>query len=130
MAKATISSTDLIQRAALTATVTGTAAFEALLLGRPAVALGRGFSAWALNGSLPFGELRERTRVAMAQPMSDEFVVHQVAKLISVRYPFFFATAHIPNEPMLRRGNIRCFWAAIVDHLARDRPASQRTRQN
>ena len=123
VAKATISSIDLIQRSALTVTVTGTAGFEAFLLGRPAVVLGRGLSAWALNGSTPFGELRERTRVAMAQPMSDEFVVDQVAKLISVRYPFFFATAHISGEPMLRRGNIRRFWAALVDHLARERAA-------
>lgn len=123
VAKATISSNDLIQRAALTVTVTGTAGFEAFLLGRPAVVLGRGLSAWAVKGVTSLGELRERTQVAMAQPISDEFVVDQVAKLISARYPFFFATAHMPGEPMLRRGNIRLFWAALADHLARERAA-------
>jgi hypothetical protein len=120
VAKATIASNDLIQRAALTATVTGTAAFEAFLLGRPALVLGRGLSAWALNGVTSIGELREDMPRSMEQAFSEEFIVDQIARLIDARYPFYFATAHMPDEPMLRRGNIRRFWAAIVDHLARD----------
>jgi len=130
VAKATMSPIDLIQRATLTATVTGTAAFEAFLLGRPAIALGRGLSAWLLNAVTPIGSLRERIRTTVEQPISDETVVDRLAKLISVRYPFFFATAHMPGEPMLRRGNIRRFWAALVDHLARDSAASRRSTQS
>ena len=123
VAKAIIPSNELIQRAALTATVTGTAAFEALLMGRPAIAFGRGLSAWALNGLTPLGELRDRMQVAITKPVSDDFVVDKVAKLFDARYPFIFTTAHLHGEPMLRRGNISRFWAAIVDHLARERTA-------
>ncbi len=130
VAKSTISSIDLIQRAALTATVTGTAAFEAFLLGRPAIALGRGLAAWALNGSTELGSLPERMLTAMLQPVSDEFLVDRIAKLISVRYPFYFATAHMPGEPMLRQGNIQRFWEAIVDHLARESTEPQRIKRN
>jgi hypothetical protein len=121
VAKVSMSSNDLIRRAALTATVTGTAGFEALLLGRPAIALGPGLSAWVLGGVTPLGELRYRMQTAITQPVSDDFVIDQVAKLISVRYPFIFVSVHIPGEPMLRRGNIRRFWAAIADHLTRER---------
>ena len=121
VAKATISSNDLIKRTALTVTVTGTAAFEAFLLGRPALALGRGLSAWALGGATPLGNLRDRIEAAIARPFPDQFVTDQIAKLVDVRYPYFFGTAHMPGEPMLRRGNINRFWAAIVDHLARER---------
>lgn len=120
VAKASIASNDLIQRAALTATVTGTAAFEAFLLGRPALVLGRGLSAWALKGVTSAGELREGIQRAMTHPRSEEFIVEQLARLIDARYPFYFATAHTSGEPMLRLGNIRRFWTAIVDHLARE----------
>jgi hypothetical protein len=123
VAKATIPSNELIQRAALTATVTGTAAFEALLMGRPAIAFGRGLSAWALNGSTPLGNLRDRMQIAITKLAPDDFVVDQIAKLFDARYPFIFTTAHLPGEPMLRRGNIGRFWTAIVDHLARERAA-------
>jgi hypothetical protein len=121
VAKATISSVDMIQRAALTVTVTGTAAFEAFLLGRPALALGAGLSAWALGGQTPLGDLRASIANAIGRSIPDEFVVEQVAKLLSVRHPFYFATAHMAGEPMLRKGNICRFWAAILDHLARER---------
>lgn len=121
VARATIPAIDMIRRAALTATVTGTAAFEAFLLGCPAIALGPGLSAWALGGGATLGDLRTRVADAIDRPIPDEFVVEQIAKLLSVRHPFFFTTAHTDGEPMLRRGNIRRFWAAILDHLARDR---------
>jgi hypothetical protein len=123
VAKATIPSNELIRRATVTATVTGTAAFEAFLLGRPAIALGHGLSAWALKGLTPLGELRDRMQVAITKPAPDDFVIDQIAKLFDARYPFIFTTAHLPSEPMLRRGNIGRFWKAIVNHLARDRAA-------
>ena len=56
--------------------------------------------------------------------MPEDFVTEQTAKMIDVRHPFYFSTAHMPGEPMLRRGNIRRFWAAIVDHLKRERLSS------
>jgi hypothetical protein len=125
VAKATIPSVDMIRRAALTATVTGTAAIEAFLLGRPTMAFGPGLSAWALGGLPPHGDLRISVADALGKSMPDEFVVEQIAKLLSVRHPFIFGTAHMDGEPMLRRGNIRRFWLAILDHLARERRAKE-----
>jgi hypothetical protein len=119
--KVTTPSTELIRRAALTVTVTGTAAFEAFLLGRPAMVLGPGMPAWVRGGVTSLGDLRKRIVEAIDHPLPDDFVIEQIAKLLDVRNPFFCATAHMPGEPMLRRGNIRRFWAAIVDHLERDR---------
>jgi len=126
VAKATMASNDLVKQAVVTVTVTGTAAFEAFLLGQPALALGRGLSAWMLGGVTSLGDIRSSIEAVIARPVPDQFVVDQVAKLINVRYPFFFATAHMAGEPMLRRGNIERFWAAIVDHLERERTAIQR----
>ncbi len=121
VANAAIPSVDMIKHADLTVTVTGTAAFEAFLLGRPAITIGPGLSAWALGGQSQLGDLRISLPAAIGRSIPDEFVTEQIAKLLSVRYPFFFATAHMDGEPMLRRGNIRRFWAGILDHLARER---------
>ena len=126
VANVAISSVDLIKRAELTATVTGTAALEAFLLGRPAIALGPGISAWALGGVAPLGDLRARIAAEIRNPATDDVVVERIATLLSARYPFFFATPHMPGEPMLRRGNIRAFWSAIVDHIARAEQAKGR----
>lgn len=110
----------LIERAALTATVTGTAALEAFLLGRPAIALGPALPGWAIGRQASLEGLRNEIMRAMAQPPSDDFVIDQVARLMSARYPFYFSTAHTPGEPMLRRGNMRRFLAALMDHLRRE----------
>jgi Capsule polysaccharide biosynthesis protein len=115
-----IPSIDLIKLAALTATVTGTAALEAFILGRPAIALGPGLSAWMLGKVTTLGSLADDIAAAITRPPSETQVVDQVAKLISVQYPFFFATPYMAGEPMLRRGNIRRFWSALVNHLERD----------
>jgi Capsule polysaccharide biosynthesis protein len=120
-AKVSLPSQELVKRAALTATVTGTAALEALLLGRPALALGRALPGWVLGRPAEFENLPARITEAMATPVNDDVVIDQVAKLMSARYPFYHATAHMPGEPMLRRGNIRRFLAALVDHLERGR---------
>lgn len=122
--KVTTPSRELIRRAGLTVTVTGTAAFEAFLLGRPAMALGRGLSAWALSAVTPLCDLRKRITEVIDCPLPDDFVVEQIARLMDVRHPFFFATAHMPGEPMLRRGNIRRFWSALAAHLARESGAA------
>ena len=119
--KATIPSTDVIRRAALTVTVTGTAALEALLLGRPALVLGPGLPAWALGHRASVGRLREEIPRAVQTPPTDDFVIEQIARLLSVRYPFYFSTAHLPGEPMLRLGNMRRFLKALTHHLDRER---------
>jgi len=120
VARVTIPSIDLIQRAALTATITGTAVLEAFFLGRPAIALGRGLPAWVLGECASLQNLRDDIAAKLDRPIPDEFVTAQIAKLMNVRYPFFFATAHMPNEPMLRVGNLKRFWAALQDHLGRE----------
>jgi hypothetical protein len=120
IAKVSIPATEIIKRAALTVTVTGTAAFEGFLMGRSTLALGSGMSAWVLGGVSPLGTLREGIVEGIANPPKDEMIVEQVARLFGARYPFFFNSAHMPGEPMLRRGNLRRFLEALLDHLRRE----------
>jgi len=126
VAKASIPAAALIPRAALTATVTGTAALEALLLGRPSLCLGRCLPACALGRPVGRRDLKTEIAETISNPPSDAFVIEQIAKLMSVRYPFYFGTAHAPGEPMLRKGNIARFFSALLDHLRRESDAKQR----
>jgi hypothetical protein len=119
VAKYTLNSHDLIRRASLTCSVTGSAGFEAFLFGRPALALGAGFSHWALGCNGATGSLRDQIAARIDKPIPDRTVVERIATLLSVRYPFFFITPFSQGEPMLRRGNIRRMYEALLDHLAR-----------
>ena len=129
VAKYTINSHDLIRRASLTCAVTGTAVFEAFLLGRPALALGPGLSHWAVGCGDTSGSLRDEIAARIDMPIPDQTVVERVATLLSVRYPFLFLSPFYPGEPMLRRGNMRRMYEALLDHLARLDDGALRVRQ-
>jgi len=124
--KSSVSSVELIRRAALTVSVTGTAALEAFLLGRPAIALGPGLSAWAIGRVSTMTDLRTQLVNAMNQPAPDDLVIDQIAKLMSVRYAFLYVPPHMPGEPMLRLSNMQRFLDALLDHLQRGRGAKER----
>lgn len=119
--KPSLPAIEVIKRAALTVTVTGTATLEAFLLGRPAMALGGGIPAAATGRVSTMEGLRGQIRKAIDTPPTDEYVIEQVAKLMSVRYPFSFDQPHHPGEPMLRTHNVQNYLDALVEHLERER---------
>ncbi|MEI7605811.1 MAG: hypothetical protein WCJ64_00365 [Rhodospirillaceae bacterium] len=108
----------LIQRAACTLSVTGSATLEAFLLGKPSLALGPNLVSEFLGGVCGIDQLPTRLRQVMAAPPDDETVLRAVAEILSVRYDFIFRPEQ-PGEPGLRRGNLKRFLAAILDHTRR-----------
>ena len=125
LAKVSMPSLELVKRAALTATVTGTAAFEAFLLGRPAMLLGPAIPSWLIGTHPPAKDVRATIAAVIDKPPSDELVVERFSQLLSARYPFLYGSAHEPGEPVLRRGNMRAMWEALKDHLERERSAKE-----
>jgi hypothetical protein len=125
VAKVTMPSLELVKRAALTATVTGTTALEAFLLGRPATLLGPAIPSWLIGPHPPAIDVRAAIAGAVDNPPSDEIVIERLAEFLSVRYPFAYGSAHEPGEPVLRRGNMRRMWEALKDHLERERGAKE-----
>jgi hypothetical protein len=115
----------LIERAALTISVTGTATLEAFLLARPALTLGPALVAPYLGGVCGVDELRVRIRQAIDHSPSDDAVVQAVAEIFSVSYDFVLRPPGLPGEPGLRRGNIERMLAAILDHAAREKAATR-----
>jgi hypothetical protein len=110
----------LIRRAAATLSVTGTAAFEALLLGRPSLLLGPSFFAGFLGGAVRVDALPQRLHAAIASPPSDAHVAQCVATLLSVRHDVAFRAPGAPGEPVLRPANLERFLDGLLDHIARD----------
>jgi hypothetical protein len=123
--KPSMSSLELVKRAALTATVTGTAALEAFLLARPAILLGPAIPSWLIGAHPPGNDVRAAIAGAIDNPPSDEFIIDRLAQLLSVRYSFVYGSAHEPGEPVLRRGNMRAMWDALKDHLRREAEAKE-----
>jgi hypothetical protein len=119
VAKYTMDSRDISLRASLTCAVTGTAVLEAFFLGRPGFALGPGLSHWAMGCGGATRSLRDEIAVRIDTPIPDQMVVERVATLLSVRYPFLFLSPFYPGEPVLRRGNMRRMYEALLDHLTR-----------
>jgi hypothetical protein len=110
----------LVERAACTVSVTGTATLEAFLLGKPSVSLGSNIISSYLGGPCPIETLSARLREAIAQPPSDKRVAEALAELLSVRYDCQFWPPGWPGEPVLRRRNIERFLEALLDHIRRN----------
>jgi hypothetical protein len=110
----------LIERAACTLSVTGTATLEAFLLGKPSLSLGPNLISEYLGGSCPIERLAERICDSIAHPPTDDAVAQALAEIFSVRHDFFFHSPGLPDEPVLRRRNIERMLAGLLDHLWHD----------
>lgn len=98
---------ELVRRAALTATITGTAAWEALLLGRPALTLGEVPMSVLGEGLVQCGDLtalpQAVSRALDTPPASEERLVLLIAAILAESFEF-------PTE---------LFWGKVTLDLAR-----------
>ncbi len=114
-----LSSLDLIKRAQLTISVTGTSVLEAFLLGKPSLAMGGCFIAEYLGGICTIDQLSERIRQAVANPAGDEYIVNALAEILSVRYECVFRPADEPGFHGNKPENIERLLHSFLDHLKR-----------
>jgi hypothetical protein len=114
-----LSSVELVKRAGLTISVTGTATLEAMVLGRRAITLGGSLVSGFLGGACSLGELGERIEQAFDAKMPDAEVKAAIATLFNARYEVLFGAPGTPGEPVLRRRNIASLTEAFIDHCRR-----------
>jgi hypothetical protein len=120
VARYNMDSRAIVERAALTISVTGTATLEAFMVGRPSLTLGPTFIAGLLGGVCPIDQLHTRIREKLARPPGDDLIVNAIAEIRGVVYDFVLRAPGYPGEPTLRRGNIDRMLGAILDHIARN----------
>lgn len=119
IANATVSSIELIKNAHLTISVTGSATLEALLLGRPALALGGCFFAEYLGGICPISELPSRIAQAASAPCDEGHIRTALAEMHSVRYECVFRPADEIGNFGNRAENMKRMIRSILDHIRR-----------
>ncbi len=119
-----LSSLELVKRAGLTISVTGTATLEALLFGRRAVTLGNSLVSRFLGGVCSLNNLAKRIESDFGAELASTEVVTAVATIISVRYEVEFGSPGTPGEPILRRQNIERLTHAFFDHVRRSDPSN------
>jgi hypothetical protein len=107
---------ELIRRADLTISVTGTATFEAFLLQRPSLTLGDCSFGHYLGGRCSIEDLPRRVREAMARPPAADQVVTAVAELLSIRHDIAFRTPGAADAPPLTRAYVRSILEAYLRH--------------
>lgn len=110
-------SLQLIRRAGMTISVTGSATLEAFLLGRPSLVLGHCFIAEYLGGICSFHDLASRMRHGLSHPPSDADITSAVAELLSIRYDCIFRPPDEEGQLAARPSNIRRLLHALLDHL-------------
>jgi hypothetical protein len=121
-----LNSRELIERASLTVSVTGSAAFEAFLLGRPSLVLGNCFFAAALGGVTKLDSLPEKMRHQMIKPLTDEHINEELSRIFSCIYPFIFTAPDYGYgaKYALRRDNLSIFLEGLKHHLTQSKFSS------
>jgi hypothetical protein len=109
-----IPSLEIIKRASLVVSVTGTAVLEAALLGKPAIAMGDSLVAHLTGGTCGISELARRISELLSDSPQQAELVENIAALLSVNAMCHFSAPGLPGEPVLRTDNIRIFTDQLV----------------
>lgn len=118
-------SAEIVKRAMVTISVTGSATFEAFLLGKPSITLGNAFFSEAIGGVCDLRDLRAKIAEKLNATISDAEVIHFLARVFSVRSEVVFGSPGIPGEPVLRAGNVAEFADRFMLYCASSAAPSQ-----
>jgi len=109
-------SAEIVKRARITISVTGTATFEAYLLGRPSITLGNAFFSEALGGVCNLRDLRAEIAEKLDGKVDDAEIIDFLARVFSVRKNIAFGSPGMAGEPVLREGNVAAFAEGFMLH--------------
>lgn len=111
---------EIIRKADITFSVTGTAALEAYLSGRPALTLSNTFFSNWLGGPTGIDNLPERVSSALNNKIDDAEIIENVAKVYAASAPFLLVSSLdnglSTSGHALKKSNIELFWR----HLERN----------
>lgn len=112
--------TEIVKRAGLTVSITGTATLEAMLLGRQALSLGHNLVTPFIGGACPLNELPERIKGKLGREFPVSEAVNAIASILCARYEINYGSPGTPGEPVLRDSNIARFHESYLDHCRRE----------
>lgn len=111
-------SRELVRRAELTISVTGTATLEAFLLGKASLVLGETFFAEFLGGVCGMDELPQRIRQCLGKRIANDTIRAAIAKILSACRPFVLrAPTPDGSDRTLDRANVAAFLDGLMEHI-------------
>jgi hypothetical protein len=112
-----VSGREMVLRADLTISVTGTSTLEAFLLGKPSLTLGNMFASRYFGGVTPLLDLDRSIREAIAHPPTDEAVIKAAAEIMTIARPFSVFGLGMPGDPVFTENNVRNLLLALEDSV-------------
>ncbi|MFO0793857.1 MAG: hypothetical protein U0586_07320 [Candidatus Brocadiaceae bacterium] len=123
LADFSLPSIEVIKKASLTISVTGTSCLEAFLLGKPSLHLGRAFFTDWIYQFDSFYHFREVTREALKnQNVPMEKIIDLVSRVFSVGFDFIVFSANSPYgnvDQLMNKRNINTFLESLLNHIKR-----------
>lgn len=111
-----LSTHELIKKSALTISVSGTACFEAFLLGKPSLTIAKTASSWMTN-TLPinYNNFKETLKNYMDKKITSEEIHSKLSLYLSNLYSFNALTCEFDINYSLSEININSFVTALID---------------
>ena len=121
LARYDMPSKEIAENAAITFSVSGTAALESFLVGKPSLTLGGAFFAEALGGPTGVDSLPQRIRHSLANAPTEDYILESIAGIYAASAPFIvgsvFDEGSVFSKYSLNKTNINNFYNALKDNL-------------
>ena len=116
VAKYDLNTQELIKKSQLVVSVTGSAAFEAFLYGKPSLVLAQTFFSDCLGGICSIDELPIRIPDTMTKKITDEMIIDFLSQVYSVSSNFLGRSPGPHSHTMMTYENVDLFWNAFLRH--------------
>lgn len=121
LARYDIPSMEISRNAAITFSVTGTAALESFLIGKPSLTLGSAFFSQALGGPTGIDALQKRIQQSLMNPPTENYIIEAISNIYAASAPFIvgsvFDNHSVFSKYSLNKTNINTFYSTLKDNL-------------
>jgi len=107
---------ELIEKASITVSVTGTATLEAFLKSKQSIALGHCLSSNLIGGVSVFETLAADINRKLQTEVRKSEILDGLSKMMNIRVEAIFAAPGLPGEPVLRSSNVHNFYDGLILH--------------
>ncbi|MDB2449691.1 hypothetical protein N9W97_02950 [Pseudomonadales bacterium] len=111
---------EVIKKSKVVISVTGTAALEAFLNGKPSLVMGPTFFSDYLGGICKIDELPERIRDIADGEVDEDVIIKFLSEVLSVSSDFLGRSPGEGNDKMMTYENLNAFWDAFKQHASRE----------
>ncbi len=117
VAKYDMDSREIIKQADITISVSGTASFEAFLLGKQSIIMSPTFFDSFIGGVCKSNDLKETIVNKLNIKINDEEIINALARIYSVSSKFYGITAIGNGGVMMTKENVNNFIDAVLIHI-------------